>query len=420
MQQLQLFPVLRKERRREVRCPVCHGVPRLCVPSGCPYLIKLKTWREVNRALASTNLFGASPPSVFVGEWGYPRVLTGPLVPPIAHADTSIMDLPEQWVSRTFDDILRYRLSLVRGKTPIHVNAARSPTGLLPVIQEMVMASQPTDTEVWLSKRPNLEVIFSPRSAPVGPSAPIVKAKLTENPQVPKPVERVVTDTDLKAVDGAVALYDNGVSQSQITRLLAIGLLGVKRQRRLVPTEWSITATDDILGKALWREVLDYKELNEFQVFGHYALGNNIQILLMPTPWMFEALECWLTVPEPMVFGDHELARGRKTYPTSLAGAYHAARLPVLEYLKQIRRQAGAIVFLEVTSEWIPLGVWRVREIAREAFKGKLVRFDLLTESLEELGTRLRHPIHRWMDASRIIRYYQTQRRIEKYVKGVA
>lgn len=417
LRQLTLFRTLPRERRREVRCPVCHGNPRLCTPTGCPYLIKARTWREVHRALSSANFFGASPPGAFVGEWGYPRVLAGPLVPPVAHEDTSIMDAPERWVAKTFDDILCYRLSLVRGKTAIDVKAARAPSGLLSVIQEVVMASRPTDTEMWLTKRPNLEVIFSPRSAPVGPSAPLLKARVAENPAVPRAVERAVSDVDLLAIDAVTTLYGAGIPQSQITKLLAIGLLGVKKQRRLVPTEWSITATDDILGKALWKEVLDYDELNDFRVFGHRALGNNVQLLLLPSPWMFEALESWLTIPEPMVASDYELARGRKTYPTQLTGAYHAARLPVLEYLHRVRRQAGAIAFLEVTSEWIPLGVWRFREIAREALRKDPATFSTLEESLSELQTRLQSPLARWAKASRLLVYFRAQKRIERYLQ---
>ena len=46
---------------------------------------------------SSDYISGSSPPSVFVGSYGYPKVGVGPMVPPI-HGDTSVFDIPEQWV----------------------------------------------------------------------------------------------------------------------------------------------------------------------------------------------------------------------------------------------------------------------------------------------------------------------------------
>ncbi|MBM4401588.1 MAG: hypothetical protein FJ045_06525, partial [Crenarchaeota archaeon] len=93
-----------------------------------------------------------------------------------------------------------------------------------------------------------------------------------------------------------------------------------------------------------------------------------------------------------------------------------AARLPVLEYLRRIRRQAGAIVFMEVYPDWIPLGVWRFREICREALRKEPVDFNVLEESLDELGRRLTLPLDRWIDKSIILRRYQDQKRLTHFL----
>jgi hypothetical protein len=130
---------------------------------------------------------------------------------------------------------------------------------------------------------------------------------------------------------------------------------------------------------------------------------------------MFEALEGWLTGPRPEVFGDYELNKGRKDYPTNIAGAYHASRLPVLEYLNKIRRQAGAIVFLEVTKEWVPLGVWRFRELARRALAGSPSRFGNIEEALLEAWKRLLIPSGIWTGASRLLSYYKTQKHLSSW-----
>ena len=42
---------------------------------------------------------GSSPPSVFVGSYGYPKVGVGPMLPPI-HGNTTLLDNPEQWIGK--------------------------------------------------------------------------------------------------------------------------------------------------------------------------------------------------------------------------------------------------------------------------------------------------------------------------------
>ncbi len=310
---------------------------------------------DVEKAVDKTSFFGPSPPGVFLGSFGYPNVLAGPLVPAVTESDPSLLDAPDRWLDESMDQLLRYRFALVRGKSRVRIQDARNPDRTLSVVQEMVMSEKPTDAELLLKKKPHVRLDLLARSAAHGPSRVIDKVTLAENPTVPRRVEKVVEDTDLDAAGGVALLYDGGLSQQQIRRIFSTGLLGAGRNRRLVPTEWSITAVDDILGKGLWRNVLDYPRMGEFRVFGAEALGNNVQVLLMPSAWMYEALEGWMTGLGFGVGADYELTRGRRDYPANIAGAYHAVRLPVLEYLGRERRQAGAIAFLECTgtgSRW--------------------------------------------------------------------
>jgi hypothetical protein len=413
--QERLFKVTNVERKRNL-CTSCYGHRRLCGKQVCPILAKAEAMMRLESGLNKKNVFGSSPPAVFVGSWNYPKVLAGPLVPPLPSVDSAVMDAPEMWLDKSMDEILRYRFSLVRGKRFVDIRSAKAPSSLLSTFQEIVMASKPVDTEMWFSKRPRLDVTFTSREPPSGPSASITRAVLAENPSVPKPVDKVVSDTDLKAVEGITTLYNSEISQRQITRMLSIGLLGTKRLKRLVPTEWSITAIDDILGKKLHKEVLGYPWVNEFTVLGHSALGNNVQILLFPSSWLFEAQEAWLFSADAVPGVDYELHWGRKDYASDLAGAYYAARLPVLEYLKRLRRQAGALVLMEVYPDWIPMGVWRFREICREALRKEPQKFNTMEESLAELGKRLRLPLDRWLAKSQILAWHKRQRKLDGFM----
>ena len=64
-----------------------------------------------------------------------------------------------------------------------------------------------------------------------------------------------------------------GFDENYLSRILSAGTLGVKTQRKLVPTRWSITATDDTIGKELISQVKDCAQGEYWAWFGGY-LGN--------------------------------------------------------------------------------------------------------------------------------------------------
>lgn len=385
----------------------------LCGKRVCPILVKAKTYMDLKN-LAS-DIAGSAPPAVFVGSYGYPKVIAGPLIPPL-FGDTMDMD-SERWLGLGFDDILRYRFQLVRSKSIVNIHSAREPAGILEKVQEMVLSDKPVDTKASFEKKPDSRVAFSMREAPTGPSAALKSFSLVDNPSVPRAVDRVTSDADYKAAPGILDLFKSNVDQRQITRLFSVGMLGEKSSRRLVPTGWSITAVDDIIARGLVERIKGHPTVDKYMVFSADALANNVCILLTPTPWMFEGLEMWhMSAPNWHVDSDFEFYDGRKDYASSLAGAYYAARLPVVEYLYSVGRQAGAIAFLEVMNDWIPLGVWRFRELARDALSKPPGSFETLDLALDEVSIRLKSPIMPWLNTSRIYKYMREQKRLVDFL----
>ncbi|MFW9965369.1 MAG: hypothetical protein ACFFCX_17485, partial [Candidatus Sifarchaeia archaeon] len=249
-----------------------------------------------------------------------------------------------------------------------------------------------------------------------GPSAPLRTFKIDENPSVPKVIDRVASDTDLKAETGIRNLFDGGIRLEHITRLLSVGTIGQKKKRRLVPTKWSITATDDIIGKQLHKEVLRNPWINDFRVSVDHALGNTVALLFLPSGWQFEAMECWLGGLRPPIIIDHEWFKGRKDYAKDVVGAYYATRLPALEYLADIRRQAGVIVFMEIDpQQWVPLGVWRFREIAKRALETNVKSYSTIEEALNEIAQHFRIPMHRWLETSKIYPIFMNQTKVTDF-----
>jgi hypothetical protein len=87
---------------------------------------------------------------------------------------------------------------------------------------------------------------------------------------------------------------------------------------------------------------------------------------------------------------DSEGFYGRKTYASSTAGGYYATRLPILEYLESIKRQASVLVIrLETPTYWAALGVWVVRQSVRKAIGRGVMKFDSregLIDGVKKIG----------------------------------
>jgi len=148
-------------------CILCRGARYLCGKAYCPILARFVARQRV--AEASTNLFGSSPPAVFVGRVGYPYVYAGPLAPNEV-GDTSIYDLPESWVDRPVDDVLSFRLGLFLGRRLVDVGNVSD--RFVQELQVVVLPLKPVDVEIRFAKKPT-GFSFSEYEPPIGPRAPL-------------------------------------------------------------------------------------------------------------------------------------------------------------------------------------------------------------------------------------------------------
>ncbi len=313
---------------------------------------------------SSDSISGTSPPSIFVGSYNYPKVSVGPMVPPI-HGDTSLLDSPEKWAGKSLEEIVNFRLNLVRGIQKISVNATDG--RYIENLQDVAMSSKPIDSDLEFYKSVS-SISLDGESAPFGPIGEIKSAKFSSSSST-KSIEKIFYDKDLKSKDAILSLYNTGIDVSRIQKCLSIGMLG--KERKLVPTKWSITATDDIISKSLTEEILDNSLIDSCKVFSYEHLGNLFSVVLFPHRWIYEMIEAWYSNGILGFGSDHEDARGLD-HPPSIAGAYFAAKLAIVEYLSKNKIQSGAIILREIRPEYsIPVGVWQIREGIRAAMKKK-------------------------------------------------
>ena len=313
----------------------------------------------------SDSLDGSSPPSVFVGSYGYPKVSVGPMVPPM-HGDTTLLDSPELWVGKSLEEIVNFRLSLIRGIKNIPIN---EPNGrYIENLHEVAMSSRPIDSELHFYKNPKPVAFIDGESAPFGPVGEVSSAKFSSTSS-DKSIQRAYYDHDLKAQDAVVSLYNRGIEISKIQKCFSVGMFGKKR--KLVPTKWSITATDSIIAESLMSEILEFDLIDSCRVFSHDHLGNMFSVVLFPHRWLFENQEAWHTGNSIGFGSDIEDAKGIDHSPVT-AGAFFAAKLGVAEYLLEKKCQASALVLREIRPEYaVPVGVWQIREAIRSAMKNE-------------------------------------------------
>jgi hypothetical protein len=372
---------------------------------------------RLGNSISTPNIEGASPPGVFVGRLGYPKVSIGPMVPP-QFGDTSILDTPEMWLGRPIDQIVDYRYSLVRGNMKADVLDAREPNGLLSSLQELAMASKPVDSELHLTKAPRKILTLSEDTQPYGPSAPLAKFKLG-NTSVDRRIETSYYDRDLKAVDAVTEMYRKGVLVTRIQKAFSLGMFGNGGRRRIVPTRWSITAVDSTLSLDLVDRVKHYPTIDEYRVYSFSVYDNQYVAILLPEHWRFEWIEAWFPnttwnqyTNEPYMIGDYEEYFGRKTY-ARVGGCYYSTRLAVTEALDAERRQAAAVVLRETYPGYLmPLGVWNVRESIRSLMKQKYERHDAFSGAMNSALSKLRIARERWIGQSVIISRELTQTKI--------
>lgn len=402
------------------RCTLCKGSKMLCGKDRCPILAKVYSQQKTAPLIDSLELEGSSPPAIFVGRFSYPKVYIGPLTPPV-HGDTGLMDLPESWSGRAVEEIVDFRSQLVRGKYRVDVHEVDSPNRMVQYTRELVLAKESAETEVHFTKKPAGRITLGDEIQPFGPSAPMEKLSVGSY-STDHRIEKAYGDTDLKAAEAVLNLYGKELPVSKIQKAFSAGIFGIGKNRKFVPTRWSITAVDDTIGKALLENTKTYPLINEYRIYEATDFDNRWIIMMMPRPWGYELIEAWYpkTIWNPEgteieMCSSSETYNGRKKY-AEIGGCYYSARLAVNELLNAEKRQAAIAIFREAHAGYImPLGVWVVREGVRNALKQKPMKFATMQEAHNYISTKLEIPMSRWIKQSDVLKDTMYQRRMADY-----
>jgi hypothetical protein len=371
---------------------------------------------------------GASPPTVFIGSGlKYPLVNVGILSPIEKVEDAGVFDNPKGWAKDGFSitDVLKLRENLLNSRFTSKVTDSRMNKKFTEISKEIALSQTPVDVEIELKS--GVDVGSNPDRVltPNGMRAELKDARIHDNVKIDSKIDRAMND-EIKANEGISFLYTSGINEYSLSKILSVGVLGLKKDKKMVPTRWSITATDDIIAKELLKKVRNYRWIEDYEFFSGEYLGNQYLIFLFPNVWSYELFELyypgssWNPTKDMKASTDSEGYNGRTAYASNCGGGYYATRLPILEYLNTIGRQAGVLVIrLETPSYWAGLGVWVVRESVRKALAGDITKFESKENLLDE-AVRISKEKYDFdpkiiYERSTLLRLYGTQKNLSRW-----
>ena len=401
-------------------CVRCKGYRRLCGLDTCPILERTRSHFRVYHHIKSESVDGSTPPSLLVGEYGYPKVRVMPNIPPAVYGDDAkIYDDPLMWWGRyRLDDIIKFRSRLLASVVRLDVH---DPWKLYEKeINISAVSLEPVDSEARLMKKPKPHLRFNAFTKPVGLLAEAKEIRVTSTPRVGWLLEKRIHD-DVKAADAVIELYEGGYDIYTLIHALSGGLLGSFRNRKIVPTRWAITAVDSILGSYFRKRIRRAPYITDTMAFSGEYLENRFLVILTPGPLELEWIEAWhprslwgYKSRTPSISVLTEDARGRYDY---MDGGYMAARLPVLEYLSNINRQATVFIYREIKpTYYASVGNWHIRETVKRMLRGKPRKYDNLEDAFKHELRFFDIPSSIWLKSSRLLREIQSRRSILDFI----
>ncbi|MCW1297215.1 MAG: hypothetical protein QXX36_01245 [Candidatus Rehaiarchaeum fermentans] len=370
-----------------------------------PKFLKLLYSQNIIKNLESKgNIEENTAPEIFVGSYGYPKVLVGPVLS--INIDPIFSSYPNKWIGMNVNDIIKIRSNTLRGE---FLSDVRNPNKNVQELQISALSSRPSLVFSDIIKINKL-IKASEETAISGPSFKLSALKVKDK-YTDYFFEKVYYDFDLNAKDAVLFLYSIGKSVYDIQKLLSIGALGVKSKRRLVPTRWSITAIDDIISKENIEKIKQNESIDKIRIFSLYSLSNKWIIIIFPGSWEYESIEIFYpgttynqSKDYAFIYSSYEDFNGRKDY-AEMGGCYYAARLVVSEYLRKLNKQGKVLILREVYEDYkIPLGVWNVREHVNLALKQNYIELNNYNQVLEFIKNNTIVRIEEWIKNSYLLK----------------
>lgn len=327
--------------------------------------------------------FGAN---AIVGEKNYPELK----IYNTSNEDkeTSFFNTQEI-VKKDYSDIIKLKAKNILGNTN-NIYVKKTNNKILEEIQDIYKAKKEVEFTSKFDKELKFnKPVINKLSGILGTKNELKNINLNENAKTSKQIEKYA-ENDAKSKEAIINLYERGTNEAQIINLLSLGTFGLEINKKIVPSRWAITAYDKIIENYIYKKLLTFKIIENYEAYYHKDKGNAFLIILAPDTFTFENYEF---TPQDWYATDYVSINNKLPYPEpKTAGGFFATKVAIFEHLKKRKRQASIICLREIDNYEIPLGVVFVRESVRETMKNKIFTCQTQTQLLTFL--KKFHPAH--------------------------
>ncbi|MCK5239576.1 MAG: hypothetical protein KAR33_08525, partial [Candidatus Thorarchaeota archaeon] len=174
-----------------------------------------------------------SPPGITVETAKYPILMSGILASTQPTEFLSIYDHPTAWRGLDREAIFSMRRNLYRFLIPTDARTL-NPQHAIETLQTIALSVSPVVLGVEASTLPPRRLHTLGGQLPASPSVIVKSIEILSDPEISR-VAQKITEKDIPASEAIVQLFDYDYALEQISRFIAIGLLGKIGNRRLVP-----------------------------------------------------------------------------------------------------------------------------------------------------------------------------------------
>lgn len=320
-----------------------------------------------------------------------------------------------EFVKKDYSEILKHKAqSIVATSKPKHKSTRDN---IHEELQSIYSSKKPVESQHQFENELKIGSILSSKTAGLlGNSSPLLNITTHNNISISKHLEKHQLG-ETKAKEAVIELYERGFNDTQIRSLLSLSSFGLKKNKILVPSKWSISACDSIIEQHLYSQITKYQVANTYELFEYFDKGNHFIICMLPYPFCAEVIETYFNSNNQIIIEDDFVTFNNKlkTKEPECAGGYWATKLGMLEYMKHQKKQYAGISIRIIQNYEIPLGVIFVRESVREALK---LNPKIITQSYEEFEKYLsqnysKHYVH--FISSKLIKEIKATKYLNQY-----
>ena len=306
-------------------------------------------------------------------------IITSKNYPQISHMQVTNTSLESsqfhqnEFVKKEYSQILSQKAkSIVGNSKPIHKTHHQEKINL--ELQDIYASKKAIESTHTFEDEVKVGKILSSKVAGLlGNSTHLKNVQADDNISISKLIEKHRIG-ETKSKDAILELYYKGFDDNQIRSLLSLGNFGIKQNKVLVPTKWSISACDSVIEQDLYSKIIQYSISNSFEIFEYEDKGNHFIICYLPYHFCSEVVETWPQDSKWAIERDFVTHNNKlQTKEPQCAGGYFATKLAMLEYLHNNKQQRACVSIRIIENYEIPLGVIFVRECVREALKRKKI-----------------------------------------------